>query len=57
MVNRVRDRVRGVNRVRNWHRVRAGGERVTLFEKHPPRPPPPPPKKVENHLVRGKLTS
>lgn len=37
MVNRVRDRVRGVNRVRNWHRVRAGGERVTLFEKHPPR--------------------
>ena len=45
MVNRVRDRVRGVNRVRNWHRVRAGGERVTLFEKHPP--PPAPPKKVE----------
>ena len=48
MVNRVRDRVRGINRVRNWHRVRAGGERVTLFEKHPPPPPPtPPPKKVE----------
>ena len=47
MVNRVRDRVRGVNRVRNWHRVRAGGERVTLFEK----------KKWKNHLVRGKLTS
>ena len=53
MVNRVRDRVRGVNRVRNWHRVRAGGERVTLFEKHPP----PPKKKWKNHLVRGKLTS
>ena len=32
---RSRDRVRGVNRVRNWYRVRAGGERVTLFEKHP----------------------
>ena len=47
MVNRVRDRVRGVNRVRNWHRVRAGGERVTLFEKHPPAPHPPPPQKVE----------
>ena len=58
MVNRVRDRVRGVNRVRNWHRVRAGGERVTLFEKHPPPAPhPPPPKKWKNHLVRGKLTS
>ena len=42
---RSRDRVRGsiglgiglggVNRVRNWYRVRAAGERVTLFEKHP----------------------
>ena len=41
---RSRDRVRGsiwlgigiggVNRVRNWDRVRGGGERVTLFEKH-----------------------
>ena len=40
-----------VNRVRNWYRVRAAGERVTLFEKHPP------PKKWKNHLVRRKLTS
>ena len=58
---RSRDRVRGsiglgiglggVNRVRNWYRVRAAGERVTLFEKHPP------PKKWKNHLVRRKLTS
>ena len=32
-----RSRDRGVNRVRNWDRVRGGGgERVTLFEKHPP---------------------
>ena len=30
-VSRVRDRDRGVNRVRNWDRVRGGGERVTLF--------------------------
>ena len=44
-VNRVRDRDRGVNRVRNWDRVRGGGERVTVFEKHSP------------HLVRKKLTS
>ena len=39
-VNRDRDMVRGVNRVRNWDRVRAG-------EKHPP----PPLKKWENHLI------
>ena len=50
-VNRVRDRDRGVNRVRNWDRVRGGGERVTVFEKHSP------PKKWKNHLVRRKLTS
>ena len=51
-VSRVRDRDRGVNRVRNWDRVRGGGERVTLFEKHSS-----PPKKWKNHLVRRKLTS
>ena len=51
MINRVRDRDRGVNRVRNWDRVRGGGERVTVFEKHSP------PKKWKNHLVRRKLTS
>ena len=28
----------GDDRVRNWDRVRGGGERVTLFEKHPPPP-------------------
>ena len=38
-INRVRDRDRGINRVRNWDRVRGGGERVTLFEKHFPPPP------------------
>ena len=27
-INRVRDRDRGINRVRNWDRVRGGGERV-----------------------------
>ena len=29
-------RVRGVNRVRDRGRIRAGGERVVLFEKYPP---------------------
>ena len=33
---RSRDRVRGVNRVRDTHKVRAGGERIILFEKNPP---------------------
>lgn len=28
----------GVNRVRNWYTVRACGEHVTLFEKHPSPP-------------------
>ena len=37
----------GVYRVRD--RVRAGGEWVILFEKHPP-PPPPKKKKLKNHL-------
>ena len=63
---RSRDRVRGsiglgigigigesIGFLRNWDRVRCGGERVTLFEKHFP----PPKKKVENHLVKRKLTS
>ena len=36
-------RVSGVNRVADRDRVRAGGERVTLFQKHPP--PPSSPKK------------
>ena len=53
--DRVRDTDRGVNRVRNWDRVRGSGERVTLFEKHSP--PPPHTKKVEYYLVRRKLTS
>ena len=52
---RDRDRDRGVNRVRNWDRVRGGGERVTLFEKHFPLPPSQ--KKWENHLLRIKLAS
>ena len=52
---RVRDRDRGVNRVRNWDRVRGGGECVTLFEKHSP--PPKKKTKGKNHLVRRKLTS
>ena len=41
--SRYRVRDRGINRVRNWDRVRGGGEHVTLFEKHSP----PPQKKVE----------
>ena len=53
--DRVRDRDRGVNRVRNWDRVRGGGERITLFEKHSL--PPTQKKKWKNHLVRRKLTS
>ena len=51
--DRVRDRDRGVHRVRNWDRVRGSGERVTLFEKHSP----PKKKKWKNYLVRRKLTS
>ena len=43
---RDRDRDRGVNRVRNWDRVR-GGKRNT----------PLPPKKWKNHLLRRKLPS
>ena len=52
----IRDRDRGVNRVRNWDRVGGGGERVTLLEKHSP-PPPLKKKKCKNYLVRRKLTS
>ena len=51
--DRVRDWDRGDIRVRNWERVRGGGECVTLFEKHSLTPP----KKWKNHLVRRKLTS
>ena len=29
----------GVNRVRNWDRVRGSGEHVTVLEKHSPLPP------------------
>lgn len=45
-----------MDRVRNCDRVRAGGERVALFEKHPA-PPPSQKKKWKSHLVRRKLTS
>ena len=38
--------------MRNWDRVRGGGERVTLFEEHSPLK-----KKWKNHLVRRKRTS
>ena len=38
---RSRDRVRGVSKVRDRHKVRAGGECIILFEKNPPPPPPP----------------
>ena len=45
-------RVRGFYRVRDRDRVRAGGERVILFRKHPC------PKKVEKSLtsVKNKIT-
>ena len=46
-----RDRDRRVNSVRNWDRVRGGGERVNVFLRNTP-PPPPPPKKKES----GKIT-
>lgn len=44
------------SRVRVMDRVRTGGERVALFEKHPA-PPPSQKKKWKSHLVRRKLTS
>ena len=43
-------RIRGVNRVRDGDRVRAGGGCVILFEKHLP-----PKQKWKNHLVRKKV--
>ena len=47
---RSRDRVRGVIRVwdRDRDRVRVGGERVILLEKHHPTPPPTPQKKEKS---------